>query len=563
MLTKEKVLQTITDALNKLKIECSPEALTKITISYTEPQFGDYSSNAALILAKEAKMKPADLAKQIVDAIDQGQFEKVEVAGPGFINFKLKTEELVKSLLNEQLVQSRATTGKILLEYFQPNIAKPLHIGHLRTAIIGDTIKRMLIHVGQAVESDTHMGDWGTQFGYLIMVYKKHGEVNDKLYAQLNNEAEKDKSIHEQAKLEFSKLEQGDAENRKIWQTLVDQSVQEFLKINDLMDILPFDHHWPESFYEDKMPAVVDQLKQKGLLVESQGAQIVNLEDYNLGVAIIIKSDKSTTYLLRDLAGFNFIKQEGFKKHLYVVDNRQSLHYQQLFKILELMGEMVPEEGRHINYGFISFKGEALSTRKGNMVLATDVIAQMEEKVAKIIQDKNPDLADKQVVIKAVTKAALKYYDLSHNRNSDYEFNWDEALDFDGNSGPYLQYVYARLSSILRKVDPSPGLRPPSPSGRGIKGEGINPTETERQVMFELTKLDDMVAESLKDYLPNIFANYLYHLAGLLNKFYHRSPVLKETDENKKQFRLQLIASSRKVFGKGLDLLGIKALEEM
>jgi len=276
-----------------------------------------------------------------------------------------------------------------------------------------------------------------------------------------------------------------------------------------------------------------------------------------LGVAIIIKSDGGTTYLLRDLATFIFGKEQGFTQHLYVVDNRQALHYRQLFEILKLMGVMGGKgvKGEHISYGFISFKGEALSTRKGNMVLAKDVIAQTEEKVAKIIEEKNSDLKEKPKVIKAVTKAALKYFDLKHNRHSDIEFDWDEVLDFEGDSGPYLQYAYARLSSILKKSQIS-NLKSQINSKVQMSG-------TERELLFKSSILPEIVEDAVKNYLPNVLANYLYNLATLINKFYHESPVLAEVDEAKRNFRLALVSRAKDTLGKGLDLLGIRALEEM
>ncbi|HYE22556.1 MAG TPA: arginine--tRNA ligase, partial [Verrucomicrobiae bacterium] len=270
------------------------------------------------------------------------------------------------------------------------------------------------------------------------------------------------------------------------------------------------------------------------------------------GVAVVVKSDKGTTYLLRDLATFIYRKSLGFEKQLYVVDTRQTHAFRQLFAILKLMGEMSEGEGEHIDYGFIGFKGSALSTRKGNMVLAEDVLAQAKEKVAKIIEEKNPDLANKYEVINSVAKGAIKYYDLSHNRKSDYDFDWDEALDFNGNSGPYLQYVYARLSSILKKEN-----------SYSEPNRSVEVTETERRIMVELTKLDDMVESVVKEYQPNVMTSYLYNFAGLVNKFYHESPVLKETDQDKKNMRLALISATKNVLAKGLDLLGIKALEEM
>src|SRR3989344_2390576 len=551
MLMREKIRELLTDAAQKSGLARG----LVFEVSYaTDNKFGDYASNIAMVGAKALKSKPKELAEKIIANLDSSVFEKVEVAGPGFINFTLKLSELQPITYN---LQSKSK-GKILLEYFQPNIAKPLHIGHLETAIIGDCLKRMFLYLGYKVESDTHMGDWGTQFGYLILAQKKFDKVNDKIYAELNA----DESQREAAKLEFVKLEQGDPENRKIWQQLVDTSVKEFLQINDLMDILPFDHHWPESFYEDKMSAVLEELKKKKLIVESQGAQIVNLEEQGLGVAIIVKSDGGTTYLLRDLAGFLFVQKEGFKQHLYVVDNRQSLHYKQLFAILKLIGKIEDEEGIHVDYGFISFKGEALSTRKGNMVLAEDVITQAEEKVAKIVSEKNPDLKDKQAVIKAVTKGALKYFILKHNRHSDIEFDWVEVLDFEGDTGPYLQYAYARLASILRRVIPD-SIRNQDDRILNQVQDDNKISATERELLFKLSILPEIVEDALKDYMPNILANYLYKLATLINKFYHESPVVQEKDEAKKNFRLALILKAQTTLGQGMSLLGIHALEEM
>jgi arginyl-tRNA synthetase len=558
MLMKEKIQQEVLMAVQKAGIPASDSEIKKIQTEYPDAKMGDYSSNAALILSKSAKMAPKELAAKIVAELPEKDFEAVEVAGPGFINFKLKIMNLVKGGSG-----LRSEKEKILLEYFQPNIAKPLHIGHMRTAIIGDALKRMLEYIGAQVESDTHMGDWGTQFGYLIHAYKKHGDRDkvaknpieelNKLYVQVNLEAQNDKSIQEMAKAEFIKLEKGDEETRKIWKQFVDWSLEKFLKINDLLNILPFDHHWPESFYEDKMPEVVSKLKQNKLLVQSQGAWIVNLEDKGLGVAVIIKSDGGTTYLLRDLAAFLFVRNQGFSKHLYVVDNRQALHYKQLFAILGLIGEMKADEGLHISYGFMSFRGEVLSTRKGNMVLLEEVLSTAGEKAAKIIQEKNPNLKDKDQVVKAVSIAALKFFDLSHNRYSDIEFDWDQALDFEGKSGPYLQYTYARLASILRKE---------KKSVFSLAAQNDLST-TERRVLFLLSIFDEKVTDSLKDYLPNVFADYLYDLANNLNRFYHESPVISETDEQKKAFRLGIVSKAKESMKQGMDLLGITALEEM
>ena len=560
---KQQILADVLKAVGELGLEVSAEDQNKIKVEYpADATMGDYSSNAALILAKIAKMSPHQLADQIIEKLDATNFESIQKAGPGFINFKLN-QVAILGIFDHQPGTPSVMDGKVLLEYFQPNIAKPLHIGHLRTAIIGDTLYRTYKYLGYEVESDTHMGDWGTQFGLLILAYKKYGQdeeiakdpVNtlNKYYIKINHDAEADATVYEAGKQEFVKLEQGDEENRTIWKQFIDWSMEKFLTINDLMDIMPFDHHWPESFYEDKMPTVLANLKEKGLLVESQGAQIVNLEAQGLGIAVVVKSDGGTTYLLRDLATFVYRKSLGFTKQIYVVDNRQSHAFRQLFAILNMTGEAQVGEVVHVDYGFMSFKGEALSTRKGNMILAQDVIAQAEEKVSAIIEQKNPDLANKAEAVKIISQAALKYYDLSHNPHSDIEFDWDQALDFEGNSGPYLQYTYARLSSIIRKVGDVSDVYPIA----------VGITETERQLILEIAKLNEIAADSIQSYLPNTLANYVYSLANLANKFYHESPVSSEEELDKKAFRVELINNTRLALKQGLYLLGIKTLEEM
>ncbi|MBX4205311.1 MAG: arginine--tRNA ligase [Candidatus Doudnabacteria bacterium] len=560
---KDEILKKLYQAVADANMQISDTQKAKITLTNPDASMGDFATNIALVLSKDAGRKPLDIAKDIVGKLDQKSFSSVKIAGPGFINLELKSTELLKELEKAAEQKRLHTEGKILLEYFQPNIAKPLHIGHMQNAIIGDSLKRIHLYMGKDVESDTHLGDWGTQFGILILAYRMYGDPEvvardpitelNKLYVRLNQEIETNPDLKEQGKQEFVKLEQGDPENRKLWKQFVDWSKEKFSKIHDLLDISKFEHDWPESFYEDKMPGVLDALKSKGILTESQGAQIVNLEDQNLGVAVIVKSDGGTTYLLRDLATFIYVKKQGFRKHLYVVDNRQAHHYHQLFAILKLMGEMEDDEGLHIAYGFISFKGEALSSRKGNMVLAEDVLNEARKRVAKIIKEKNPALADKDKVIRTVSIGAIKYFILSHNRNSDIEFNWDQALDFDGNSGPYLLYAHARLSGILNKVN--------------VQGshtlEDVVISGTERELIIKCLGFNDVVAEVLRGYLPNLLANYLFEFSGLINKFYHESPVMKESDEKLKFFRLKLITRLRDTLAQGLNLLGIEALDEM
>ncbi len=549
-----------------------------IDVSYPKPGFGDYASNAAMVLFKKFNNAPADspagfaavLAEKVAALDHQKTFSKIESAG-GFLNFWLSESYLANNLRKiqqsgESYGQSDIGAGKkILVEYFQPNIAKPLHLGHLRTAIIGDSIFRILKFTGYDVESDTHLGDWGTQFGLLILAYKKWGDDNqiasdpinelNKLYIKINAEMEGDESLREQGKQEFVKLEQGDEENIALWQQFKDWSWSEYKVIYDDLEIRKSDHDWPESFYADKMPQVLDMLRAKGLLKESQGAQIVDLEDRGLGVAVVVKGDGGTTYLLRDLATYIFRKQEGFDKQLYVVDNRQTHTLAQTFKILELLGVITsPEEAVHIAYGVLSLPEGQMSTRKGTMIGAKELINKAQEKALAIIQDKNPALSQKEQVAGQVMRAALKYFDLSHNYKSDIVFTWEKALSFEGNTGPYLQYTHARINGILRKGQISEDSQIAQPD---------EISEQELSVLRKLNQFAEVVEQAATNYTPNVICNYLYELSQIFNSFYEAVPILKETDEQKQLFRIAIIRSTATVLSNGLTLLGVQAPKEM
>ncbi len=549
-----------------------------VDVTYPKAGFGDYASNAAMVLFKKFTKAPADsptdfaavLAEKVAALDHQKTFSKVESAG-GFINFWLSESFLANNLRKiqqsgESYGQSDIGAGKkILVEYFQPNIAKPLHLGHLRTAIIGDSIFRILKFTGHDVESDTHLGDWGTQFGLLILAYKKWGDDNqiasdpidelNKLYVKINAEMEGDESLREQGKQEFVKLEQGDEENIALWQQFKDWSWSEYKVIYDDLEIRKSDHDWPESFYADKMPQVLDMLRAKGLLKESQGAQIVDLEDRGLGVAVVVKGDGGTTYLLRDLATYIFRKQEGFDKQLYVVDNRQTHTLAQTFKILELLGVITsPEEAVHIAYGVLSLPEGQMSTRKGTMIGAKELISKAQEKALAIIQDKNPALSQKEQVAGQVMRAALKYFDLSHNYKSDIVFTWDKALSFEGNTGPYLQYTHARINGILRKGQIQDNDQVAQPAEL---------TEQELAVLRKLNQFTEVVQQAASNYTPNVICNYLYELSQIFNSFYEAIPILKEDDQHKKAFRIAMIRSTATVLSTGLTLLGVQAPKEM
>ncbi len=549
-------------------------SVAEIHISTPEAKFGDYATNIALMLAKPAGKNPKDLAESLVaklKTLDVEQlFVEISVVG-GFINFKLSNKVLLENLV--KVIDQKNTYGsltlgankKILVEYFQPNIAKPLHLGHLENAIIGDCLFRLFSFAGFKPESDTHLGDWGTQFGLLLLAFKKYGDIKiiekkpilelNKLYIQINAEAESNPEVRELGKAEFVKLENGDDENRKLWKKFKDYSWQEFEVVYSELGVRRADHDWPESFFEDKMPAVLEQLKHKGILKQSQGAQIVDLSEFNLGVALLVKSDGGTTYLLRDLATLIFRKQQGFQKQYYVVDVRQSHTLKQTFKIVELLGEASLADAVHIAYGFLTLPEGAMSTRKGTIVNAQEFIEAVKTQTLKIIEEKNPNLKDKQAVAKMVAVGAIKYFVLLHNIKSDIVFDPKTAIAFEGNTGPYLQYSFARIHGILRKAKLI--------TNPVLKLDSQIFTESESLIMRKLFKFSEVVEYSALEQLPNILANYLFELSQAFNAFYQAVPILQEEHEELKAFRLQLISATAQIIKNGLNLLGIEAPEEM
>jgi arginyl-tRNA synthetase len=548
--------------------------LPSVEISTPDLAFGDYATNVALKLAKPLNQAPQVVAEQLVTELrsldTKGHFSEITAVN-GFINFAVSKEFLLqnmKAVLEQGELYGSSVVGqgkKVLVEYFQPNVAKPLHLGHISNAVVGDALFHILKSQGYKTESDTHLGDWGTQFGLLLLAYKKYGDFNiieknpidelNKLYVQINSEIESNPDIREQGKKEFVKLEQGDAENRKLWEQFREWSWEEYDIIYSELGVRKADHDWPESFYEDKMPAVIDELKEKGLLVESQGAQIVPLEDYKLGTAVVVKSDSGTTYLLRDLATYIYRKQQGFEKQLYIVDVRQQHQLAQTFKILELMGYIkAPQDAVHIAYGFLKLPEGAMSSRKGTIIHADEFIRSVQEKALEIINDKNPTLEDKESVAKQVASGAIKYFQLSHNLKSDIVFDPAKVISFEGNTGPYLQYAHARIHGILRKAGQGEEFK------RDVE---ITPHELEMVVLRKLLKFEETLQYVLEDYTPNLLCNYLFELAQNFNTFYQTVPVLQEGDVELRNFRLALIKATAQVLNNGLYLLGISAPEEM
>lgn len=551
-------------------------AVPSIEVSVPEPGFGDYATNVALKLSRELREAPAKVAERIVRELtlldSEGHFESVTERG-GFVNVTLSRATLL-SVLSRTLAErerfghgSSGSGQRVLVEYFQPNMAKPLHLGHLGTAVIGDAVFRILESQGFCPESDTHLGDWGTQFGLLVLAYKQWGDQSvverdpiaelNKLYVRINAEMERDPALRERGKAEFVKLERGDPENRQLWERFKEWSWREYDVVYRDLGIRRHDHNWPESFFSDKMPAVVQELKDRGLLKESQGAQIVDLEPYALGVALAVKSDGGTTYLLRDLATFIYRKRQGFTRQIYVVDVRQSHTLAQTKKILELLGYISdPEEFTHVAYGYTSLPGGAMSTRKGNVVGLSDVVAKVREEAAKVIAEKNPELKERERVATQVAAAAIRYANLARNVSSDLVFRWEQALAFEGNTGPYLQYTHARIHGILRKA----GSLPDQPV---LGAEGFDLHLREEAVLRHLAHFPESLERAAAELQPNVVCQYLFELAQLFNVFYQEVPVLKEPDLKVRAFRLRLCAGTAQVLKNGLAALGIEAPEQM
>jgi arginyl-tRNA synthetase len=574
---KNFISHLLSSALSSLKFTAY---LEKIDISVPDSKFGDYSTNVALMLAKKVGQSPQEVAEKIIQEIKKIDLE--EKIGElhqkaGFINFTFSTKFLNDNL-NKILEQgelygcSIAGQGKtVVVEYFQNNVAKPPHVGHLRSAVIGDCLLRIFKSQGYKVISDTHIGDWGVQFGILLYAFKtlkpnmevlEKDPINElnKLYVEMSAKIEAEPELRDLAKLEFKKLEDGDEQNRKLWQWMVDESLKDFDRYRILLGIDPFTYNLGESFYEKHMPEVLAEFEEKKLISKGQTGEIyVDLDQYDLGRCILVKSDGATTYHLRDFATYIYRRNQfHFEKNLYIVDNRQSHHFKQLFKALELAGYKTESDSLHIDLGFMSLPEGAISTRKGTTISLQNLISEANTRALKIIEEKNPGLENKVEVSKQVALAAIKYFDLSHNRKTEIVFTWDKALSFEGNTGPYLQYTHARIHGILRKVN----------SGQLTEGsklitDHLSLTIFESSVLRKLLKFPEVTLQVTQDYFPNNLCTYLFELSQAFNSFYQEVPVMQETDEKIRAFRLKLITATAQVISNGLYLLGIEAPEEM
>ena len=541
----------------------------------TKKEFGDFQTNFAMVSSKLIGKNPREIASTLVDNFKENDIiEKLEIAGPGFINIYLKNSflnEEIKKVENEKYDFSFLNTDKtVIIDYSSPNIAKRMHIGHLRSTIIGDSIKRILQFLGFHTLADNHIGDWGTQFGKLIVAYKNWlnkkayeedpiGEL-ERIYVQFSDEAKKNPALEDEAREELKKLQLGDEENQKLWKEFIDISLKEYNKIYDRLDV-NFDYYYGESFYNDMMPAVLEELKEKGIAREDQGALVVFFENDKLPPAIVQKKDGSFLYTTSDLATMKFRKDElNVNEAVYLTDDRQQNHFKQVFEIGEMLGEPYNYKKTHVVFGIMRFgDGMIFSSRSGNIIRLVDLLDEAKTQVKKVIDEKNPNIPEdeKENIAEIVGSGAIKYFDLSQNRTSDITFTWDKVLSFEGNTGPYLQYTYVRIMSIFRKL---------KEENINVENENIileDMTGIERELATELLRFPQAVVKSYESYRPNIIADYLFDMAKLFNNFYNSSSILKEENKKVMDARILLAKKTAFVLKEGLSLLGIKTVDRM
>lgn len=523
-------------------------------------------------LAKIYKKSPNEIASELAPKIKSEGFIARTEANGGYVNIFLDSKALASSVLGkvmeekEEYYKQPANNKSITIDYSSPNIAKPFHIGHIRSTVIGACLVKLLRYKGYTVYGINHLGDYGTQFGKLIVAYKKWGDrevikadpINEllKLYVHFHTEAEKDPSLDDEARGWFTKLENGDEEAKELWQFFRDESLKEFNIVYKMLGI-EFESLAGESFYSDKMDVPLKRLEEKNLTVEGdKGSKIVDLEEFNMPPAMVQKSDGSTLYMTRDLATAMYRKSHyDFYKNLYVVGNQQSLYFKQLFKVLELMDLDWYKDCVHVEFGMVSLEGgQTLSTRKGNVVFLEDVLKSAVKRSREIIEEKNPNLKDKDKLAEDIGVGAVVFQELSSSRTKDYSFSIDRTLSFDGETGPYVQYTHARACSVIRK---SEGFDFSSASL-----ESLSDNEEAMDIIKVMATYKDVLDKVEERYEPHHITRYLLDLCSAYNAFYHHNPILTAEDEVKKD-RLYLTLATTYAIRSALSILGMKAPEEM
>ena len=527
-------------------------------------------------LSKALRRSPVQIAATIAEGLSGGVIASAEAVN-GYLNIKISNDYLGENVLPEILQKGESygapDMGKgktVVLDYSSPNVAKPFHIGHLGTTVIGHALKRLHEFAGYKCIGINYLGDWGTQFGKLIVAYKLWGDKEQienggidklvELYVRINNTIKGDEEngiparndLADQAREEFHKMEIGDEENIALWKWFVEISLEEYQKTYKQLGI-EFDSYKGESFYTDKMPAQVEKLRASGLMKIDDGASIVDLDEYGMPPCLILKRDGSTLYPTRDIAAAVYRKEHyGFDKCIYVTSTQQILHFKQWFKVVELMGYDWYDQLVHIPYGTVSLNGAKLATRTGNVVLLKDLFAQAIEKVKGIMAEKNPELAGNEEVAEAVGVGAIVFYYLTNNRIKDINFNLEDALSFDGNTGPYVQYTYARTCSILEKVGTN-----------GFGGKVVISNDAEAALLKTLCQYEERVLSAIKDYEPSVITRFILDVAVAFNKFYHECSILNAEDNDVRGTRILLTEATRNVLGSAFSLICLKKTERI
>lgn len=569
LLVNKELSKILTSTVEKLYAD---KEMKEVEIApATNEKFGDFQCNFAMMNSKIIGKNPRMIAEEIQkNLVENEVIEKLEIAGPGFINIFLKEAYLstfIKKIGKEKFDFSFLNRkGDVVIDFSSPNIAKRMHIGHLRSTIIGDSICRIYRYLGYHVIGDNHIGDWGTQFGKLIIgyrkwldqdAYKKNAiEELERVYVKFSQESEEHPELEEEARLELKRLQDGDEENYNLWKEFIQVSMEEYEKLYSRLDI-HFDTFYGESFYHPIMPEVVKELVERGIAKEDDGAKVVFFpEEENLFPCIVQKKDGAFLYATSDIATVKFrLHTYDVNRLIYLTDERQQDHFKQFFRITEMLGWNV--EKYHVWFGIMRFADGVFSTRKGNVIRLEELLDEGKRRAYEIVQEKNPSLPEeeKQHIAEVVGVGAIKYADLSQNRQSPIIFEWDKILSFEGNTAPYLQYSYARVQSILDKA----------------KNLGKEATEDvvlvlqdkyERSLANYMTIFPSSVLKAAETCKPNLIADYLYDLSKKLNSFYNNCPILNQEEEILKS-RAYLAKQAGEVIKQGLILLGIQTLDRM
>ena len=573
---KKRVAEAILAGVNALNADHGlsvPEIVSLLEYP-PDPTMGDLAF-PCFRLSKVLRRAPAQIAQTLAETVKDEVIGTVSAVN-GYLNFTVSNEYLAANVVPEILekgdrygAQDFGAGKKVVLDYSSPNVAKPFHIGHLGTTVIGHSLRKLHEFAGYDCFGINYLGDWGTQFGKLITAYRLWGsreevekggiDVLVGLYVRINNAIKGDpekgiaprEDLADASRAEFHKLETGDGENLALWRWFADISLKEYEKTYKQLGIT-FDSYLGESFYTDKMPAQIEKLREKGLLKIDDGASIVDLSDYNMPPCLILKRDGSTLYPTRDIAAAVYRKENyHFDKAIYVTSAQQCLHFAQWFKVVELMGYPWYNELVHVPYGTVSLNGEKLATRTGNVVLLRDLFALAIDKVKDIRREKGQVAENDDEIAEAVGVGAVVFYYLSNNRMKDINFVMDEALNFDGNTGPYVQYTYARACSVLAKAN-------------GNDGKTFRVTcEEEATLIKTLCRFGEKVCAAIADYEPSIVTRFILDVAAAFNRFYHNCPIHTAEDPAVRASRLNLTAAAKTVLGNAFDLICLRRTEKV